>query len=258
MHPIEMQDVSIDFIEAWKEAMKHLKIKGKGAIKWLKSDLTPPFLEHMSFRIGNQIFFIRLIDLDCSLNTPSNIEGLRMISKKANAIACYMPMRRKDFGWEVFLPDWGLVDAFNYQETNPFDLVTDENIIMTDWEIQDFAVQYCKNYVGDNLGLKICSSQGNPEVNPSIWFSDNDNIGAVIITSKRYGQDKSLSSNELKKIIKSINYIAHDIYTITVELCSPNQKNIDEILPLYRGHATELKFSDFKHVSEILKVTIAI
>ena len=246
MYQIEMHDVSIDFVEAWKEAIKHLFLKGREAIKWLKCDLTPPIVEHISFRIGNQIFFVRLIDLDSNLDTPSNIEGLRMISQKANGIACYMPMRRKSIGWEVFLSDWGLVDAFNYQETNPFDLVTDEKIIMTDWEVQDFAVQFCKNHLEKKLGFTITSSQGNPEVSPSIWYNDNNDTGAIIVLSNRYGKKNLSDFHSITIFKKQIMLVTKNLHIIKVELCNPNQKRNREVLPLYRGHTTEISSSDFE------------
>ena len=44
-------------------------------------------------------------------------------------------MKRKGLGWEVELEGWRLIDP-DKNIINPFDLVTDENILMTDWEIQ--------------------------------------------------------------------------------------------------------------------------
>ena len=249
MYQIEMHDVSIDFIEAWKEAIKHLFLKGREAIKWLKCDLSPPILEHISFRIGNQIFFVRIIDLDCKLDTPSNTEGLKMISKKANGIACKMPIRRKGVGWEVVLPNWGLIDVFSEKEVRPFDLVTNEKIIMTDWEIQDFAVQYCKKHLENKLGYTINSYQGNPNVNPSIWFEDKNDIGAVVVLSNRYGENNSHNLCKLSKLKKEIINITDNIYSIKIELRNPNQKKNNKIMPLYRGHATEISSSDFEHIS---------
>ena len=49
MYQIELHQVSDDFVNCWRAAITHLETKGREAIKWLKSDLTPPFLDHMSF-----------------------------------------------------------------------------------------------------------------------------------------------------------------------------------------------------------------
>ena len=64
-----MHRVSDDFVSCWHTAMTHLENKGREAIKWLKSDLIPPFLDHTSFRIGNQLFFVRIEDKDNELDT---------------------------------------------------------------------------------------------------------------------------------------------------------------------------------------------
>jgi len=57
--------------------------------------------------------------------------------------------------------------------------VTDELIEMTDWELQDFAVQAVHNDLMKN-GRKILSSQSNPMVDPSIWFIGVDTIGGTV------------------------------------------------------------------------------
>ena len=64
MFPIELSTPSQEFAQCWQTAGRHLNIKGDGAINWLKAELTPPFLEHLSFRLGNQLFYIRLVDVD--------------------------------------------------------------------------------------------------------------------------------------------------------------------------------------------------
>ena len=61
MYRIEMHQVSDDFVNCWHTAIMHLETKGKEVIKWLKSDLVPPFLDHISFRIGNQLFFVQIV-----------------------------------------------------------------------------------------------------------------------------------------------------------------------------------------------------
>ena len=110
MYEIEMHQVSDEFVSCWRTAMAHLESKGREAIKWLKSDLIPPFLDHISFRIGNQLFFVRIEDKDNKLDTPSNPDGLKMIADGCNGIACHMPIIRKGVGWEVYISDWGLIN----------------------------------------------------------------------------------------------------------------------------------------------------
>lgn len=65
MHSIEVQEVTPEFAQCWQAAREHLHSQVQGGIQsWLKADLRPPFLEHLSFVLGNQLFFIRLEDVD--------------------------------------------------------------------------------------------------------------------------------------------------------------------------------------------------
>ncbi len=60
MHEIPMNEMSPDFAECWQSAGRHLQQQGQGAINWLRAHLHPPMLEHLSFRLGNQLFFVCL------------------------------------------------------------------------------------------------------------------------------------------------------------------------------------------------------
>jgi len=73
MYEISMSEASSEFTECWKAAGIHIQNQAQGGLRgWLKVDLNPPFLEHLSFRLGNQLFFIRIIDVDGQLETPGN------------------------------------------------------------------------------------------------------------------------------------------------------------------------------------------
>ena len=43
--------------------------------------------------------------------------------------------------WKAAQKGWGLVHARTSEPINPFDLVSDEKIEMTDWELLSFAIQ---------------------------------------------------------------------------------------------------------------------
>ena len=57
---------------------------------WLKANLNPPFLEHLSFRLGNQLFFIRIEDVDDKLEVPGSRDGIRAIADGCKGHACLM------------------------------------------------------------------------------------------------------------------------------------------------------------------------
>ena len=65
MHKIHMAEFSEEFAHCWNAAGSHIqRMAGGELMSWLKATLAPPFLEHLSFRLGNQLFFIRIDDED--------------------------------------------------------------------------------------------------------------------------------------------------------------------------------------------------
>jgi hypothetical protein len=64
-HQVEMTGPQDAFARCWSAAGRHLSTFGDGIVNsWLRSHLNPPFLEHLSFRLGNQLFFVRVEDED--------------------------------------------------------------------------------------------------------------------------------------------------------------------------------------------------
>ena len=86
---------SEEFTKCWISAVKHLDNQTDNKIIWLREHLSPPLIEHLSFRLGNQIFFVQLYDIDGVLKTPNNnIKGLISFAREANAIPCLLPMKK--------------------------------------------------------------------------------------------------------------------------------------------------------------------
>jgi len=75
LHEIEMHEISDEFARCWQAAGRHIQKQAQGPLHgWLKSNLNPPFLEHLSFRLGNQLFFIQIEDAEGRLKRfPSDL-----------------------------------------------------------------------------------------------------------------------------------------------------------------------------------------
>ena len=72
MYDIPMQEPSEYFARCWQAAGRHLQAQAHNVpLNWLKAELVPPFLEHLSFRIGNQLFFVRVEDVDGKVEGPN-------------------------------------------------------------------------------------------------------------------------------------------------------------------------------------------
>ena len=82
MHEITMAEPSRDFLAMWNAAGNHIQCFFQdGFQSWLKVDPRPPFLEHLSFRLGNQVFFIRVEDVEDRAEVPGNREGLLSVAE---------------------------------------------------------------------------------------------------------------------------------------------------------------------------------
>jgi hypothetical protein len=184
MHEIEMHEVSEEFARCWQTAGQHLQTHIQGPLRsWLKANLIPPFLEHLSFRLGNQLFFLRIEDVDGQLQVPGSRKGLWTIAEGCKGYACLMPMRRRAGCWLADEAGWGLLDAETGRSIDPITLVSEECIEMTDWELQDFAVQIVRDEL-QKSGRKLMSWHGNPAVDPSIWFVGGHFASVIVANAK--------------------------------------------------------------------------
>ncbi|MGB5213039.1 MAG: hypothetical protein WBN88_05245, partial [Anderseniella sp.] len=109
---------------------------------------------------------------------------------------CIMPMARQLDAWVPEAAGWGFIDTVSGKPVDPAVLVSDELIEMTDWELQDFAVQVVRDGLV-NDGRKLMSAQGNPSVDPSIWFVGDDGPEWVVVRAGRYPKVKSRYANQL-------------------------------------------------------------
>lgn len=239
---IDEQEMTPEFAEMYQAAGRYLNKQVQDGIQfWLKASLTPPFLEHLSFRLGNQLFFIRLKDVAGQVNIPANINGLFSIADACNGHACIMPMEKKFIGgWQPIKEGWGLIDA---RTGNPFDLlslITDERIVMTDWEVQDFAVQI----VRDDLiskGYQLMSWQGSPLVDPSLWFiGDSGGPEWVVVRFSRNSKKATAPPpDNWSKIAQKFSHMSDIGHFAPVYPANANDAFdplIGTIMPLYRGH----------------------
>ncbi len=72
-----------------------------------------------------------------------------------------MPMRRQAGAGSRDSLGWGLLDAETDVPIDPVARISDERIEMTDWELQDFAVQVLRDQL-EKTGKKLMSWQGKP------------------------------------------------------------------------------------------------
>ena len=248
MHDIHMAGVTKDFVSCWKAAGLHIQNQAQGPIQsWLRAHLNPPFLEHLSFRLGNQLFYLQLEDVDGRLYTPGNPEGLLTIADGCAGYACVMPMRKIGSDWEPTEPGWGLLDARTRKPINPAALISDEKIVMTDWELQDFAVQVVRDQLAKE-GRKLMSWNGDPGVNPSIWFVGDAGPEWVVVRAVRDPAVEADLPNNLAEMKAHFNKLGHLGYFASVAMASVDDPFDSQAItngnfvPLYRGHGMHVRY----------------
>ena len=211
--------------KTWQAAALYLNKQVQGGIQaWLRSYPYPPFLEHLSFRIGNQLFFIRVEDVDGKVEGPGSRRGLNAVANGTRGHACIMLMKKKFLGgqWVPEKNGWGLIDASTEEIVDPFTLVTDEKIEMSSWEVHDMAVQIVRDHLAEQ-GYELMSWQGNPEVDPAIWFvGDSKGPEWVVVRATRYPQKQATRPQNWQSISDQCARMA---------------------VPLWRGHAMHVRFT---------------
>lgn len=171
MYDIDRPEPSRFFVDTRKLVGNWLQqrmnqIKGT---RWIKGYLTYPAFEHLSFSYKNQIFcvVVDIIDENTKKSClPDKTKNLLIKEcEKNNLIPClykvlvdnpqnpvYNTLKQYSDGWNLF-------DARNNEPIIPEQLGIDNLVEMSKWELNDFAIQVVRNYITDNLKLKILSYQ---------------------------------------------------------------------------------------------------
>jgi hypothetical protein len=245
MYRVEQEEPSLNFKHAWQSAGKHIQQKGHGGVNWIRADLNPPMAEHLSFRIGNKLFFIFVEAAEFTFEERRNL--FLEVAKEATAIPCIMPMTEHLSQYSPAAFDWGLIHAETRQPINPLELVTNEPIVMSDWELHDFAIQVVKSNL-KNEGKNVFSAQSSLHIDPSIWFEDSGKAYWVVVRAARYPERDAAVPANINDIKASCANMGKVGFFASVGIANnddpfdPQAKENGNFLPLYRGHGMFLRF----------------
>jgi hypothetical protein len=251
MYDVVQDEPSEDFKRAWKAAGRHLRPLGGDGFNWLRCTLYPPMAEHLSFRLGNQLFFIFVEAAEFSFERGKNL--FLKVSREAAAIPCVMPMSERLTAYEPILPGWGLIHAETRETVSPSDLVSDELIEMTDWELHDFAIQVVRTKLEEE-GKDVFSAQSARDIDPSIWFQEDGDAYWVVVREVRHPQKQAETPVNINEIAVSCSKIGTGGYFASVVVANhddpfdPDAKSNGNFLPLYRGHGMFVKFEGIEEI----------
>lgn len=239
--------LSDDFIQCWQSAGRHLQMKGGSELVWMRAHLEVPFMEHLSFRLGNQLFFVRLEDVDGLVKMPGTEEDLAKIARECKGYACIMPMRFSFGNWLCSGEGWNLLTLENRTPVIPPDLVTDEKIEMTDWELHDFAVQVARKELTES-GDTVSAWNSNPELQPSLWLGGDAGLQWVVLQAVRFPQEAKIPDNiheidEAYKARGAKGNFAYVSFSNEKQDIKTSLKDGGKPLPIYRGEKAIVSFS---------------
>jgi hypothetical protein len=248
MYAVEQEPPSKAFQEAWQHAGRHIQSMAREGINWFRATLHTPMAEHLSFRLGNQIFFVFVETPD----TPfvGNPKSLFLdVSQEAQAIPCVMRVKKKLLGgYDIVSAGWGFTHAITGENVNPSDLVSDALIEMTDWELHDFAIQLVAQYIDKN-GPKVFSKQPSRHIDPSIWFEDENGKHWVVVRADRYPKKQAEKPDAMQAIKESCAHMSLSGFFASVCVANHNdQFDGKTTLPLYRGHGMHANFTGLEVV----------
>lgn len=199
--PFEMTP---EFEECWYSAGRHLnlRVRDSGA-SWLRAEL-PVFREHLSFALGNQLFFIQLVDINDPGNGWWQQARLARAVEEANGVGCLMPMKRQNGEWKTVEPGWGIIHMNSRLPLLPAELVTEERVLMSAWEIHDVGVQVARQHLASN-GWTVTSWQSDLEVNPSIFAGKDGQLCGFVVRNSNKGPHKASKPENAQEIAAQLH-----------------------------------------------------
>ena len=157
-------------------------------------------------------------------------------------------MKKKFFGDE-WMPDkkgWGLIDSMTKITVDPYQLVTEEKIELTSWELHDMAVQVVRDYLIKQC-YQIMSWQGNPDVDPAIWFvGDSTGPEWVVVRATRFPENQASRPSNWHSIANQCGRMSRIGHFASVAMVSKDQRfesGSAHPIPLWRGHAMHVRFT---------------
>jgi hypothetical protein len=144
-----------------------------------------------------------------------------------------------------------LVDARTGIAVDPVGHVSDEHIEMTDWEPQDFAVQSVRDHL-ETAGRKLMSWQGNPAVDPSIWFVGTSGPEWVVVRAVRYPKVKANPPSNWPQISERCASLGKVGHFASVSVAGADDGfDSDGANQLWRGHGLIVRFEGLEAASAV-------
>lgn len=169
------------------------------------------------------------------------------MAKEAAAIPCRMPMAEHVAEFKPSAYGWGLIHAETGETINPLELVSEQKIEMSDWELHDFAIQIVKDQLGKE-GKKVFSKQSSLHIDPSIWFEESDVPYWVVVRAVRYPASEAKQPANIQDIKANCAQMGKAGYFASVAVMNTDDPMVGKPLPLYRGNGIIVNYKGLEQV----------
>jgi hypothetical protein len=237
------------------------KVKGPKGFRWVKAELTWPSFDHFTFCYGNRVFSV-LVDAVVKGRTGISQQAMDRFldaTRGNNLIPCIFPVRTEKM--HPVSPGWNLFDAVELTPVDPEAFDMSKQIVMSEWELQNFVIQIVRNSIIKDGASEILSFTDLLGVDPQIWFQDGQGNRAWVIV-RHCGQVTGSEWEEhvgLEKLNPQLR--TYDGFFAAVALASsapilldlegniiPLSQRFTGTAPLYRGDGFHIKFGGLKRI----------
>ena len=123
---------------------------------------------------------------------------------------------------------------------------------LTDWELQDLAVQVFRERIAKD-GHQLMSWNGDPRVNPSVWF-----VGAsggpewVLVRAVRYPEKEATEPENMTELKSHFDKMGFSGHFASVAIASaddpfdPDAERNGNFVPLYRGCGMHIRYEGLR------------
>jgi hypothetical protein len=161
---------------------------------WIKAELTYPAFDHLTFGFKNSIFSVLIELIDETDSSLTEIQRTRWVEActEYNLIPCLFKINciAMSHGYNLTPVDeiWNLFEVDGQKLVDPVLVATDVDTEMSAWEIHNFAIQVVRQNIEEE-GHEVLSFCDLIEVNPQIWFLDEDGNKNWVIVQSSTGQE---------------------------------------------------------------------
>jgi hypothetical protein len=248
---------------ALQEQFKRLggKVETPKDFRWVKAELTWPSFDHLTFAYGNRVFSVLVDAVDGGRSGISRQAMDRFLdaTRQNNLVPCVFPVKLETM--KPVSAGWNLFDAVGQTPVEPESFDMSKQIVMSEWELRNFAIQIVRDSITEDGVSEILSFTDVLGVDPQIWFQDGQGNRAWVIVR----HCRQITGNEWEEhagFEKSNPQLRpYDGYFAAVSLASsapflydlegkliPLSQRFTGDAPLYRGDSFHIKFEGLKRI----------